>query len=139
METRTMGDRTPARIWLMILGFTLLLLAVLGLFAPVVDMLHNLRLNIEAGEDAVHWVLAIATLGLAYGVKDDRLLAQLTIGYGVVYLLVGVFGFIVPEVGFWHVQVTDNILHLVLGAVTIGAGMASRRDDARVMTRRTTS
>ncbi|HET6397970.1 MAG TPA: hypothetical protein VFH47_00270 [Candidatus Thermoplasmatota archaeon] len=120
-------DWNPARTWLAVLGVTLLLAAILGLIEPATEMLHRLKLHVEGGEDFLHWVLAALTLGLAFGVKDVRLLSTITIVYGAVYIVVGLFGFVVNEIGPWHVAVGDNILHLAIGAVTIGAGLATRK------------
>ena len=116
----------PARIWLTILGFTLVAVAILGLVGPAVDLLHRMAFHIEAGEDWLHWGLAALTLGLAFGVRDDGLLATLAMAYGAVYVLVGILGFFVDTIGPWHVGLADNVLHLALGAVTIGAGALSR-------------
>jgi hypothetical protein len=129
--------RTPARLWLTILGFTLLAVAILGLIPGVVDAFHNLTFHLEGGENALHWILGFLTLGLAYLVKDDRLLATITIVYGVVYLLVGILGFMVNNLDFWHVALMDNLLHLALGAITVGTGLASRRADTTGVRTRT--
>lgn len=124
-------EKSPARLWLIVLGYVLAAIAILGLVAPVVSLLHKLTFHIEAGEDVVHWILAVATLLIAYGVKDEGALSILSIVYGCVYLLVGIVGFFVgsPEypIATWHVGVGDNLLHLALGIITIAAGMATRR------------
>lgn len=126
--------RSPARTWLMVLGWVLVAIAILGLLQPAVDLMHKLTFHIEEGEDVVHWLLAVVTLGLAYGVKDQRVLATLTIVYGAVYLLVGLAGFFVgtPDapVAGWHVGPADNLLHLALGVITVGAGLATRKATA---------
>lgn len=114
-------------MWLTILGFVLVAIAILGLIPAASDLMHNLAIHIEGGEDYVHWALAILTLGMAFGVKDEMTLANLTIAYGIVYLAVGVFGFFVDTIGDWHVAIGDNLLHLALGLVTLGAGVATRR------------
>lgn len=132
-----MAAKSPARLWLTVLGFVLLAVALLGLVQAAVDLLHKVPMHIEAGEDALHWLLAIVTLGLAYGVKDEALLATLSIAYGAVYLVVGVLGFFVATVGPWHVAVADDVLHLILGLVTLGAGMASRKQVAGMPAART--
>ncbi|MEK6985248.1 MAG: hypothetical protein AABX89_02560 [Candidatus Thermoplasmatota archaeon] len=114
-------------MWLKILGVVLTLTAILGFIPALVDVMHNLTINIEGGELVLHMILAGLTFGLAFGVKDDAVLATLTIVYGAVYLLVGVFGFAVSSIGdLWHVGLGDNLLHLALGGVTLVAGMASR-------------
>lgn len=119
--------RSPARMWLMILGFVLLAVAILGLIPAAADVMHDFGFHIEGGEDWVHWALAILTLGVAFGMKDEGMLANFTIAYGIVYLLVGALGFFVDTIGSWHVALGDNLLHLALGLVTLGAGIATRR------------
>jgi hypothetical protein len=119
--------KSPARLWLMVLGYSLLLVAILGLVQAAVDFFHGIPMHIESGEDYLHWLLAIVTLGLAYGLKDERMLATISIWYGVVYLAVGVLGFFVTPIGPWHVAAADDILHLLLGVATLGAGVASRK------------
>lgn len=120
------ASKSPARMWLMILGVTLVLVAILGLISPIVDFFRdNLAVNLDGGEMIVHWILAALTLGLAFGVKNEALLAKITIAYGIVYLLVGVLGF-VSTMSFWMLALGDNLLHFLLGAVTIAAGMMSR-------------
>lgn len=121
-----MARRSPARLWMTVLGIVLVLTAILGM-TPLYKTLHGLMFHIEGGEMWLHWVLAVLTLGLAFGVKDDVLLGRLTIAYGAVYVLVGVLGFFVDTLGIWHVALGDDLLHLALGLVSIGAGMASAR------------
>jgi hypothetical protein len=129
-STLPVKTNTPARVWLMILGWVLIATAILGLIPPVADLLHNLQFHIEGGEDFVHWVLGIVTLAVAYFVKDDLLLATIAVVFGVTYLAVGVLGFFVDTIGPWHVAIGDNILHLALGAITTTAGVISRNRTA---------
>lgn len=118
--------RSPARLWMTILGVVLVLTAILGM-TDFHKTLHDFMFHIEGGEMWLHWILAAVTLGLAFGVKDDLLLGRVTIAYGVVYVIVGVLGFFVDTIGDWHVAIGDNILHIALGAISIGAGMASAK------------
>jgi hypothetical protein len=117
--------KTPARTWLMILGWVLLATAILGLVPAAVDALHDLQFHIEGGEDAIHWALAAATLLVAY-LARDALLNTLAIVFAVVYLGAGLLGFFVDSIGPWHVAIGDNILHLALGAITLATAIASR-------------
>lgn len=120
----------PARGWMILQGFVLLAVALLGLFAPVADLLHNLRLHIEGGEDAVHWVLGIAAVALGFAVRNARAIALVAIVYGVTYVAVGLLGFFVSDIGPWHVAIGDNLLHLALGAVSLATGIATQRRSA---------
>lgn len=129
--------RSPARMWLMALGFALLAVAILGLIPAAADMMHGFAFHIEGGEDWVHWALALLTLGVAFGMKDEAMLANFTIAYGIVYLAVGALGFFVDTIGAWHVALGDNLLHLALGLATLGAGIASRKQAPLAATGRT--
>ncbi|MEA3191107.1 MAG: hypothetical protein QOD77_1689 [Thermoplasmata archaeon] len=119
-------SRSPARMWMTLLGVVLVLTAILGM-TDFYKTLHPMMFHIEGGEMLLHWVLAVLTLGLAFGVKDDLLLGRITIAYGAVYVLVGVVGFFMDTIGSWHVALGDNLLHLALGIISIAAGMASAK------------
>jgi hypothetical protein len=58
--------------------------AILGFIEPVYDALHNLRLHLEHGEMAIHWVLAALALTLGFAIRSESLLAGLTIVAGFV-------------------------------------------------------
>ena len=58
---------------------------------------------------------------------------KLRLGFGVVYLLVGMVGFLVTGtgsegmlLGFIHINVLDNILHLGLGAAILVSGLIAK-------------
>lgn len=119
--------KTPARLWWLVLGWTLLAIAILGLIPQVVSALHDLTFHLEGGENVLHWVLGAATLTVAYFLKDEALLSTLSIWYGVIYIAVGILGFFIgDDLAIWHVAFADNVLHLIIGTATIGFGVASR-------------
>lgn len=128
--------RNPARAWHMVLGWTLLAIAILGLVPAAVDALHDLRFHIEGGENALHWVLAIGTLGIAYFVRNAKMQSAFAFMFATAYIGVGILGFIQPDIGFWHVGLGDNILHLALGGITLAAGLATKRGDTQGQGRR---
>jgi hypothetical protein len=132
---------TPARLWLKILGLTLVAVAILGLIPPVYHMLHDLKLHIEHGEMAIHWVLAAVTLAVAFGLRNESLVATLAIVFGVVYVVVGILGFFVDDLGPWHVAIGDNLLHLALGGLSLAAGFVTkaRLSTGQVTTARATT
>lgn len=121
-------ERNPARTWFIIQGFLLLATALLGLFQPVYDALHNLRMHIEHGEDALHWVLGITALVIGFAVHNARVAGGLSVAFGAVYLATGVLGFFVSDIGPWHVGLGDNLLHLALGLVSLAVGFAAQRE-----------
>ena len=90
---------------------------LLGTFA--VDLLHNI----------VHLVVGLAGLGAWYlGIVESRIFNKVL---GVVYLVLGVLGFIPPLfddgqfLGILHLNNADNILHLVVGAIAAYFGFSS--------------
>lgn len=104
----------------------LLLTGLLGLVLG--EQLFLGILNIDILEDVVH----LATGGLlAYaGLARDVGLARSLVGaLGVIYLVVGILGFVVPMMfvllpdGY---TIFDNLLHLALGIVGIAVALASR-------------
>lgn len=124
--------RSTARTWLAILGGLLLLLGVLGAFRPVVEAFHGIALHLEGGENVLHWVLGLGLLAVAFLVRNDRLVGTLAVSTGILFIVLGIVGFLVPGLGaVWHVDTGDNLTHLLLGGVTVWAGLASRpREDA---------
>ena len=96
---------------------------LLGIFA--VDTVHNL-IN-----------LAIGALGIAaYYWDRTRLYCQ---GLGIVCLLIGILGFIPALLfgdemllGLFHVNLADNVLYVVVGAVAAYLGFAPRYSGGQV-------
>jgi hypothetical protein len=116
--------RDLARLFALVIGVVFLLVGVLGfLLNPsggellgifAVNVVHNL----------IHVVVGVLGIAAAYTGRS-RLFAQ---GLGVVYLLVGVLGLIpglAPDgmlLGLVHINMADNILHLVVGALSALVG-----------------
>ena len=110
-------------------GVIIILIGVLGLLLG--DQLLFGLLNIDIVEDIVH----LATGGLMAYVgftRTDLGVARNVVGgLGVVYLLVGLLGFVVPNLfgllphGY---TIADNLLHLALGALGIAVGWFVGRD-----------
>ena len=115
-----------AQRYALVVGVVLLLTGLLGLVLG--EQLFLGILNIDILEDVVH----LATGGLlAYaGLARDAGLARTLVGaLGVIYLGVGILGFVVPMMfgllpdGY---TIFDNLLHLALGIVGIAVALASR-------------
>ena len=104
-----------ARIYGTLVGIVLLLLGLLGLLLG--DELLLGVVNIDVLEDLVH--LASGALLLYAGVQRNAGVARGIVGaVSLVYLLVGVLGFVVPYLfgllphGY---SIADNAIHLILG------------------------
>jgi hypothetical protein len=114
---------TPARLYAKIVGVVVLLVGVVGVIVgDPEDGLLGL-FNVDIVEDIVHLTTGglLAYVGFA-GTKSA--VNSVVTALGVVYLLVGVTGFIVPELfGLipHEYSVADNILHLALGALALFA------------------
>ncbi|HWL66128.1 MAG TPA: DUF4383 domain-containing protein [Actinomycetota bacterium] len=111
-----------ARSYAKVVGVVVLLVGVVGLImGDPEDGL--LGFNIDLVEDIVHLATGglLAYVGFAGGDAQAKSIVMII---GVVYLLVGVLGFVLPGLfGLLPTElaVQDNLLHLVLGALGIWA------------------
>lgn len=112
-----------ARTYGQVIGVVLLLLGAAGL--ALGDQLFGL-VNIELVEDLVHLGVGAVLVYIGFGLKDARVAGMVASLVGVTLLVVGVAGFVVPnllgllpKVGY---TAADNIVHLALGALGILAG-----------------
>ncbi|HEU4962288.1 MAG TPA: DUF4383 domain-containing protein [Bacilli bacterium] len=98
-----------AKIFARVAGWLALLLGILGFF--VTDLLGIIQF--DTTQNIVYLVLGI--LGIAASRTDNwaRLFGQV---FGTVYLIVGVIGFFLPELLGLHLEVAENLLHIILGA-----------------------
>ena len=109
-----------ARIYAQILGVVLLVIGVLGLLLG--DGLLLGILNIDVVEDIVHILTGGILAYVGFGQADEGPARNVVGALGVIYLLVGVLGFIVPMLlgliphGY---TIFDNLLHLALGVLSL--------------------
>jgi hypothetical protein len=133
--------RTPAQVYSLVFGVTLLVAGIAGFFAD--SSFGDLGSNVQ-GDDLIvfevngwHNLVHIASglLGLALMGRADsaRLYA---LGFGTVYLAVTIWGFIDGNdvFGLLPVNSADNWLHVAIAVTGIIAGLASdpRRQGATV-------
>jgi hypothetical protein len=115
-----------------ILGVALILVGVVGLVLG--DRVWLGILNIDIVEDIVHLVTGGLLAYVGFGRTELSAARSVVLALGVIYLAVGILGFVVPTMfglipdGY---TVFDNLLHLALGvlglAVALSAPRASRR------------
>ncbi len=120
------GVRNYARI----LGIVLLLVGVLGLILG--NMLFGL-FNSDLLEDIIHLGSGGLMAYVGFALRDNNLARTLVGGLGVVYLLVGLLGFVDPNLfGLIPTGYTlaDNLLHLALGILGIVVGFLLPRNAA---------
>ncbi len=126
-----------ARIFAQVVGVVLLLLGIGGLLLG--DGLLGGLLNIDVGEDIVHILTGGILAYVGFGQRDENIARSVVGVLGVVYLLVGLLGFVLPFLfglipsGY---TIADNLVHLALGALGIAVSFLSGVGD-RSRARRT--
>ena len=135
-----MTDRyTPAQIYSLAIGATLLLVGILGFFADsAFDTGSNINgetlvgFEVNGWHNLVHILSGLAGLALWRNPVTARTFA---LGFGAVYAVVTLWGLIDGNnvLGLIPVNGADNLLHLLIAAAGIAAGLASSavRHDAR--------
>ena len=109
-----------ARTYAQILGVVLLLIGVVGLVLGNEVFLGIL--NTDIVEDIVHLITGGLLAYVGFGRVDQALIRTVVGVLGIIYLVVGVLGFVVPMIfgliphGY---TLFDNLLHLALGILSI--------------------
>lgn len=129
--------RTPAQWYTLIFGAVLLLVGAIGFLA---DAGFNVGSNVDGDKllgifevNGIHNLVHIASGALLLAASPKRASARLVaIGFGVVYLLVAIIGFIQGDtvLGLIPVNTADNWLHVAISALGITAGLMSSGDDS---------
>lgn len=129
-RTRDAGRGSPdtsIRLYAQVLGVVLLLIGVLGLLLG--DGLLLDILNIDITEDLVHILTGGILAYVGFGRVDAGAARSVVLALGVVYLLVGILGFVVPMLfGLIPTGYTlfDNLLHLALGVLSLVIALSGR-------------
>lgn len=127
-----------ARVFAQVVGVVLLLLGIGGLLLG--DGLVGGLLNIDIVEDIVHLLTGGLLAYVGFGQRDEDVARSVVGVLGVVYLLVGLLGFVVPFMfglipsGY---TIADNLVHLALGALGIAVGFLSGGEGRSTARRRT--
>lgn len=112
-----------ARLYAKVVGVVIVLIGLGGLALGEQSLFGVL--NIDIAEDVIH--LVTGGLMAAVGFRgSDSAVRMVVGGLGVVYLLVGVLGFFVPDLfgllPHEYETVFDNLIHLTLGVLGIVVG-----------------
>lgn len=110
----------PVRQYAGIVGVVVILLGLVGLF--IEQPLFGL-INVDLAEDIIHLLTGGLMAYVGFAQSDVSLARTVVGGIGVIYLLVGIIGFIDPRVfGLLTNPYTwaDNAVHLILGVLGIG-------------------
>ena len=123
--------RTPAQLYALLFGITLLAVGILGFVA---DSSFDTGSNVQGSDfiifevngwhNLVHIASGIAGIALSRRADSARLFA---LGFGAVYLVITIWGFADGNdvLALIPVDAADNVLHLAIAALGIGAGLAS--------------
>jgi len=131
-----MAGRTPAQLYALVFGAVLLLVGIVGFFlsasfatgdAVAQEKATLILFDINGWHNVVHLASGAVGLAMAGTPASARIFA---LGFGVVYALVTVLGFLVTNdmevlLGIIPVNAADNLLHLAIAALGIAAGLAS--------------
>ena len=127
------GDqKTPAQLYALVFGATLLLVGVLGFIADSnFDFGDGIQgddlvvFEVNGTHNLVHIASGLLGLMLAGSVSGAR---AFSLGFGAVYLAVTIIGFVDGSdvLGLIPVNTEDNFLHLAISLTGIAAGIASR-------------
>ena len=115
------------RLYAQILGVVLILTGILGLVLG--ERLLLGILNIDILEDVVHVLTGGILAYVGFGRTDLALARNVVLGLGVIYLVVGLLGFVAPTLfGLLPDGYTlfDNLLHLALGVLSIAVALLAR-------------
>jgi len=124
--------RTPAQVYALVFGVTLLVAGIAGFFADSSfgDLGSNVQgddlivFEVNGWHNLVHIASGLLGLALMGSAAGARLYA---LGFGTVYLLVTIWGFIDGNdvLGLLPVNSADNWLHVAIAVTGIIAGLAS--------------
>jgi hypothetical protein len=129
-------DRTPAQLYSLLFGIVLLAVGILGFVADSsfgtgsdVEGSDFIIFEVNGWHNIVHILSGL--LGLALARRRDTARAY-ALGFGAVYLVVTIWGFITGDQVLWLIPVdaADNVLHLLIAAAGLAAGLASRDETA---------
>ena len=138
-----MQERSPAQVFGLVVGVTLVAAGIIGFFYNASfgtgdgterDAVLGI-LDVNAWHNIVHIATGAIALALAGSYSGSRAYA---IAFGAVYLLVTALGFIAGDgeevFDIIPVNTEDNVLHLMLGIAGIGAGLATPAREPRAAT-----
>ncbi|HVD85834.1 MAG TPA: DUF4383 domain-containing protein [Solirubrobacterales bacterium] len=124
---------TPASLYAAIVGGVLLVAGLIGFLYSAsfgspgsVDAVLGI-LDVNAWHNLIHILSgALGLLAFSSGPRASRTYALV---FGVVYIVVAIWGFVIGNhesiLGFIPINTEDNVLHVILGVLGLGAYAAS--------------
>ncbi len=134
-----MQGKTLAQVYALALGVVLVLLGILGFLVEPsfgvgdsADRGTLILFDINGWHNVVHLLSGIVGVALAGTAAKARLFC---IGYGAVYVVVTILGFLVGDGGLLlsliPINTADNLLHLVIAVTGIAVGLSTPAVSAR--------
>ncbi len=133
MRDDTHRDSTPASLYAGLIGAVLLLAGIIGFFYSSSFGSPGDReavlgiLDVNGWHNLVH--LASGALGLLAFASGPAASRTYALAFGAVYIVVAIWGFIIGSgesiLSIIPINTEDNILHLILGVLGVGAYAAS--------------
>jgi hypothetical protein len=128
-----MEGKTLAQVYALTLGAVLVAVGLLGFLVEpsfgIGDSAQRgtlIAFDINGWHNVVHVLSGIVGLALAGTAAKARLYC---IGYGAVYILVTILGFVVGDGGLLlsliPINTADNVLHLAIALTGLGIGLSS--------------
>jgi hypothetical protein len=126
-----------------VLGSVLILVGLTGFAVPNLFDMH-----LTTTHNIIHLISGIVALYFGFG-ASPRAARSFCLTFGVVYFLLGMLGFVAPNVvaSLLHAAETsstagnltsDNLVHLILGGIFLMAGLYSVPQSAPITTERQT-
>lgn len=128
--TTTRNPVTDPIVYWRTSAFALTAVALLGIVLTALgqeDLLGTGFLTFDWGHNILHVVLAAAAFLFGFASLPATLVRTFAIVFGLVYGALGVLGFFVSDLGgFIHLELGENLVHILLGAWGLVAGLGSR-------------
>jgi Domain of unknown function (DUF4383) len=132
-ETKMRESPTPASLYAGLVGGILLIAGIIGFFYSAsfgspgsVDAVFGI-LDVNAWHNLIH--ILTGALGVLAFMSGPRVARLYALAFGAVYIVVAIWGFIIGGgesiLGFIPINDEDNVLHIVLGVLGVGAGATS--------------
>ena len=135
-----MEERSPAQLYALVIGVTLVLAGVVGFFYSASfssgdgterDAVLGI-LDVNGWHNVVHIVSGAIGPAVAASYRGARIYA---LGLGAVYLLITALGFIAGDgeelLDLVPVNTEGNVLHLLIGIAGVGAGLGTPATEPR--------
>jgi hypothetical protein len=133
-RTSTSAGRTPAQLYALIFGATLVIVGILGFIANAtfnagtsVDGSDFIIFEVNGWHNIVHILSGLFLLAVA---RRPGAAKTGVIAFGLMYLVVTIWGFIDGDTVLWLIPVdlADNLLHVALSALALVSGFISPAD-----------